>query len=912
MKGHAKVIIAVIISLSIGCSMVVLAKLMGETPSTNMMPTQAGDSTPRLRVGFINNFTETKLDESLPLDPSFNVTSWTPDTFLDGGTLNTDVLVLANVWFSPAFISGITDYLNTKNGRVFLILGGNNDSQVNFLTSLDLLSSSTANIANQSVKWYPNNTTHQLVRDINWKAFPEVQKFTNVSWLPSSINVLLKSEDSPEPLLIESTNCFGRLLVLTPWVSSTDNRDFELCLYFNYFNYHVLKYLAGQEALSFVAWPYSPVPHTPEQVAIFIFLGAVACAGIGGFLLVRRRSHRPLDAKALENVLKLGEQPKNIPASAIQALQSTDVTVKPQKEEKEDTSSEWEQVGLHRQISSFFFNMILSFLVAVPGLVMSLYIYPNFIMPYPQVPGWQALAGGFFGILGTLTDLGVGGACVKYFAEYRIKNPQKAVRFLQLLVWWMVITAVIKTIVYASVGMFVFTNGDLAYLSWICILISFQQFPGMLGILSMSLEAMQRFDYKVLCDIVGGTVVNTFINYGIILLCRSLFAGNPIYGEAFGTVVGLYVGGIVTGWSSFLMYSIAFKKLGFSVGTLLRADFTMIELKESLRYGWKLAAGSLIVPIVSTIEVMLVTAYVSNQSAVIGYWGMMAGVANFVGTAAVIFTSLKPGISEAHGNGKQKLLEYYCIEGLHYINVFTYVLFAVLIAIGAEILVGFAGKTWEPAAQYVVILCVWQLVAIYSTAGDTILQGTAFTKYNAYVWVLEQAVRAVLLFVFIPTLHVYEAIMYAAIPAVLVKEIAEYALIRKHIVRFDWSYVHNFIAPGAAAVVLYFFNWMLKSLIWQNDVLSSIVLFLTAVFSGLFLYLFLLGFFGGWDDNTLRQFERGLRVIKMVKRFFITFYKVSEYGHRCCPWKNRFPVKVYDEAMAEARALTAEKKKLVI
>ncbi len=894
--------------------MVTIALSVNFRSITPNSPQVAGGGLAPIRVGLINNFTPSKLPESLQIDPGFAIYQMTTGEFVTNvtaDTLNIDVVVFVNGFFNSDLITAVQTYLNVQNGHLFLALGEDVESQINLLAALNLLSSPTGAKSTQRVVWNASDTAHPLVRDINWNAFPEVQTFTNVSWQSSSIKVLLKSRDSSDPLIIEANNYVGRLLVMAPWMSTSANRDFELCLYFNYFNYHVVQYLAGQTALSYVEWPYSPVPHTAEQVAIFIFLAAVICAGIGGFLLVRRRSHRPLESRTLENVLKLGEQGKAKPETVVLPT-TTPVVIKPLKDEKQDTSSEWEQVGLHRQISSFFFNMILSFLVAVPGLVMSLYIYPNFIMPYPQVPGWQALAGGFFGILGTLTDLGVGGACVKYFAEYRIKDPQKAVRFLQLLVWWWIITAVIKTIVFASVGMFVFTSGDLAYLSWICILISFQQFPGMLGILSTSLEAMQRFDYKVLCDVVGGTVINTFINYGVILLCRALFAGNPIYGEAFGTVVGLYIGGIVTGWSSFLMYSIAFKKLGYSVSTLLRADFNKTELKESLIYGWKLALGSLAVPIVSTIEIILVTAWVANQSAVLGYWGMMASVANFVGTAQSIFTSLKPGISEAHGNGKKKLLEYYCIEGIHYINTFTYVLFAVLVAIGAQILVGFAGPTWAPAMQYIVILCIWQLVAIYSTVGDTILQGTAFTKYNAYVWILEQSVRAVLLFVFIPTFRLYEGIMYAAIPAVIVKEIAEYVLIRKHIVRFNWSIVHNFVAPGAAAFVVYLVNYALVNLIWHADVLSSIVLFLVSVFSGLFLYLFLLGFFGGWDDNTLRQFERGLRVIKMVNKFFITFYKVSEYGHRCCPWKNRFPVKVYDEAMAEARVLTAEKKKLVI
>ena len=899
-----------------------------------------------VRVGVINHFAASKLTPSLALDrTSFAVRELTVPEFQSGlraGTLDIDVLVLAGLSYSPSLVADIRKFLNRNGGALWIILGGDPDSQGLLLNALGLLAAPGATTVRRQAVWSPAATANALVRDVNWKAVPEARTYTKASWRLSAVDILLQTP-AGDPLLFEAKSHPRRLLIMTPWMSTPDNRDYELSLQYNYINYHILKNLAGWTALSYVAWPYSPVPHAPDRWRIFVWFGVVCVLGIGGFLVARSRARGPLTVKTLKNILKIGAGPRGgIQPETPEAAEIAPETFKAPRpgaetgkgtfggpgpagrreadrtgpEEKEDTSSEWEQVGMHRQIASFFFNLILSLLIAVPGLVLALYIYPNFIQPYPQVIGWQNVVGGFFGPFWTVVDLGIAAAAVKYFAEYRVKDPRKAVRFLQLLCWWSILTAVAKTVLVASVGLFFFTQGDIAHLAWVVIWIALPQFPGCAGVLSSALDGMQRYDYKVICDVIGGMLVNTGILYGTILLVRAVFRSNPLwavmYGDAFGTLVALYVGGFVTTWMSFLYYSIAFKKLGFAVTTLFRADFGRAELKQAVAYGWKLTFGSLLGPVVGFLETALVVAYVLNLNASMGYYAMMATVANFIGTAATLFAGMRAGISEAHGNGKMNLLGYYITEGLHYINMFTYVLFAVLLAIGGALLVGFAGPTWAPAGQYAVILCIWQLVGIYSTVGDTVLQGTGFTQYNAYVWILEQATRAALLVLIIPGLRLYEGVLYAAIPAIIVKEVAEYAIIRRKIVKFEWAVMHNFIVPGLAAGVVYFFNRALLALIWEPTLPASIILFLAAVIGSLFLFLFLLGFFGGWDEKTLEQFRRGLEVIPLVRKVCFILFWVTEFGHRCSPWKNRFPVAGYDMAMAEARALTEEKRKLVI
>ena len=80
----------------------------------------------------------------------------------------------------------------------------------------------------------------------------------------------------------------------------------------------------------------------------------------------------------------------------------------------------------------------------------------------------------------------------------------------------------------------------------------------------------------------------------------------------------------------------------------------------------------------------------------VGNLGMYFGVVNtFLG-------ALMPAISESYGNKRQKLTEYYLIEGIKWSYYFTFFLTAVLLATGNSIIV-LAGTQWSPALKDVAI-----------------------------------------------------------------------------------------------------------------------------------------------------------------------------------------------------------------
>jgi hypothetical protein len=74
------------------------------------------------------------------------------------------------------------------------------------------------------------------------------------------------------------------------------------------------------------------------------------------------------------------------------------------------------------------------------------------------------------------------------------------------------------------------------------------------------------------------------------------------------------------------------------------------------------------------------------------------------------------------------------------------------------------------------------------------------------------------------------------------------------------------------------------------------------------------GLLGGYDDNTLKEFEKASEMVTLplIKNFAKGIYKSAEIGARVSPLHNKFSIDIYEKGMEEAFELTLEKQKLEI
>lgn len=821
-----------------------------------------------------------------------------------------DVLLLIDTPISLADFGFLGAHLN-GGGGIFIMTGpsmtadGTGFQFLNITLNDDL----SASKDNAGVVTRMMNTTHTIM-SYDWSSAPSAEKITILPTLTTSSTILLANDTGfgtgGAPLLVHTTVGGGDVLVYTPWLTvnataETPQTNYELVLwpYFNYFLYSSCVHLSNQDPLTYAEWSYSPVPHLEQQLIIGTMVAIIAIVTVSSFRSMRKRS---LSRKEVLSEIERAEL-------------LVEVT---------DEVSEWEEVGMHRQIGGFLIQLFLTLLLVIPRVVLTIMIYPRFIMPFPMAAGWYSFSVNLFLGLWTLFDLGTSVALAKYFSEYRVSQPEEAVKYAQIFVWFQCITGVVQISIVAFIGSIVFPHTYLAHLSYVFIAHSLFQFPGFTLLFIHVFRGMNRIDYQQITNILKYVVFDALAPYILILLFRWWGSQNPIFGEALGGAIGQAIGTYMSEWLVFGVSIWLFKKLGFSITTLFRIDFEREQIKRALKFGAKWTIGAATVPLVWFYQMLLVSTNLLNWSALQGQYQLAWDLAIIVQVVGLFMESMLGGVSESYSHGKKKLTELYTAQGLKYGAFFVFWLISVLAATGARAILGAAGSDWAYAATLLQFFLLFQLLGFWSWLGDWMFAGAERTGLAASVWILEQVSRAIFMTLFVIYEPVWFGIYLGGMPGIIVgysialflKNIAAWILIRQKISRpklYTWQ---SYIGPAIAAVVNYLILEMIAQFIWggPDDLISSAILFFIGIIPSLYLYSFFSGITGTWDERTLQEFKRASEMVRMtgVSWFARRFYGAIALGARISPLHNRYPIDIYDEAMVEAEEITREKKQLKI
>ncbi|MEX2683490.1 MAG: lipopolysaccharide biosynthesis protein [Candidatus Sigynarchaeota archaeon] len=879
---------------------------------------------------------ESDVLDALRLDPSISVSTSFNGSFTGYDCVVWDSARPLNATEASALVTFV------QNGGGLLVIGSSSfATNSSFLVSLGILNNPTATESQkQSNVDIPAATlTHPFAGKIEWNSIPEIVNYTVIqtSNLHNSVTVLLdrfllieEAGQNRDPLLVETPLGSGRVLFFTGYFGSGDraiNKQVRLWPYFNFMIYGSVLYVSGKEGSipTFGSWAYSPVPHAAEQATIAIYVTIMAVFAFMLFFVVRHRSkHVKIDERTLAaaNVLVKTEE-----AAAIhidedkkrRVKELMDSGVDPEaiyaelaKLAEVDLRDKWEQVGSHRQIGGFLFGLFTGILVIVPQLVIFGYLFPQIILPFPQVNGWMDMTKNFFGAVWVAFDVGTSVALAKYFAQYRVKQPQKAVHYVQIFVWWQMLSGVVQIFIVALIGSIIFPQTYLAHMSWMFITHSLIQYPGFFLVLQFVFQGMQRTDYQLVSQLLYTIIFNVLCQIACILLFRWIFAPMPIYGEAFGAGIGFAIGQYFAEWGTFFFTVGLFKKLKFSLSTIFRVDFTWAEFKETMKFGLKFMMGSVWVPGVWLWQMFLQSIYIKGYATENGYFNLVYTVGGIVSVVGLFMEGLLSGVSEAHSHGKKKLLELHTVQSLKWANYIAFFIVALLYMLGPRFIIGFSGKDWLPAIKFVPWVLIFQLLGPYSWSGDKMLTGAGLTGKLAICWVIEQVSRALLLLAFIPGFQML-GVLYAYIPALVAKNISLWLFIYRYVTKPKAYWLVVWISPAISSLLVYFlFEYAIAPAVWQGDLVSTALLFLIALFGGLYLYAFIAGILGHWDKNTIAELDKATRMVKVVGILARTLYHASRAGYKLCPFKDKHPVDVFTDAMREAHELEIEKKVLKI
>ncbi|MHA1246402.1 MAG: oligosaccharide flippase family protein [Candidatus Thorarchaeota archaeon] len=545
-------------------------------------------------------------------------------------------------------------------------------------------------------------------------------------------------------------------------------------------------------------------------------------------------------------------------------------------------------------------------------------------MPFPQAAGWYSFSVNLFMGLWTVFDLGTSVALAKYFAEYRVSHPEEAVKYAQIFVWFQCITGVVQITLVAFIGSIVFPHTYLAHLSYVFIAHSLFQFPGFTLLFIHVFRGMNRIDYQQVLTVAKYIIFDTIGPYTLIMFFRWWGAQNPVFGEALGAAIGQAIGSYVSEWMVFGVSIYLFRSLGLKVSTLFRIDFAKEQMTKALKFGAKWTVGAAAVPLVWFYQMLLISTHLLNWSALQGQYQLAWDLAIMVSVVGLFMEGMLGGISEAYSHGKKKLTELYTAQGLKYGAFFVFWLVSMLAAIGARAILGAAGVEWAYAAVLLQFFLIFQVLGFWSWLGDWMFAGAERTGLAAAVWILEQSVRAVAMTFFVITEPVVFGIYLGGMPGIIIgyciglfiKDVVAWVVIRRTISAPKLYVWQSYIGPALAAVANYAALEFVSRLIWGgvNDIVTSALLFFIGTLPSLYLYSFVSGLTGTWDDRTMSEFKRASAMVRIRGIGWLArrFYGSVALGARISPLHSRFPIDIYDEAMAEAEELTREKKRLVI
>ncbi|MCU0486845.1 MAG: hypothetical protein MUC85_12140 [Anaerolineales bacterium] len=718
----------------------------------------------------------------------------------------------------------------------------------------------------------------RVLEDVLWNTAPQVRERLELKG--SSLSPLIQIHNSEESILWSKDNGSSNIYVVTPWLEG-DNSQFREWGYYNYLIYHLTMQAAGREPQTFGDYPASPVPHPQQRLALYLAMAVLCAISVTIFLFVRRYS--------LAHPELLGTLVRDRQAFS-----------------KREAGTDWEQIGMHRPLGGFMFALMTGLFLFIPLTVYNDMILPVYILPSAQAMGIYGRVAAFFPIVWAFFDMGTSVAHMKFFSEYRVRDPERAVQYAQFFVWWQALTGAIQVaLVVAIAGTFMPKTAYALY-TWAVITHALIQVPGFYRLFTDAFSGIQRSDYGTILDMGINLVFPMVAQVLVVSLAVWWGKQNPVFGLAMGGVLGLGIAAYLTEVISFTFGWLLYKRLGYNGRLLMMAHFSKDVAMESLKFGIFLFLSGLIAGLGSSLNVLVVQSRLLNNNEVLGNLGL-AGSFVFAFTVFQALTgAMMPSVSEAISNGRKILAQYYAANGYKYGGMVSGFIAAILLAVADRFILGSSGAAFERAAVYVVPLLLSSSMSFAVWNADMVMNGSGKTRLVTLLALVDLFLGVGLSYLLVDRFQVY-AILAVPFITTPVRVLLGYYLNHRYSFPQKFYSWQSLVAPLLAGTTHFLILRWLTGLIWKQDEITSVIILVLVLIPSYPLYSFLYGLFGGWDVNTLAVFDRGTKLASFMRPFTRLFFYASALGARLSPLHNRFPFTNHDAAMREAQTLTEER-----
>ena len=784
----------------------------------------------------------------------------------------------------------------------------------------------------------PNHAmaSEKLAAIISYVGPPDDPIATNVSWksavriherslLKTSADVtVMVATTSADPIkpatpaLMRMRRGKGVIYILNVWFKEGDlaareqsyvrmlqgahgaqNYDFQRFFYFNWLLYAMTREAAGVAPVAYGHWIAAPVIGPLALAILIIIFGAMFAAIVIGVIWARRYSNR--HPEEVEHFYHHKPAPSSLGAAAM-----------PQKTPQAAATHgdpRWEVVGFHRPLSGFIYNYLLSVLVLIPfNFVVTFWLDRNFINPFLEARGAGQLVVQVLLFLGPLLDLGTSQAMVKYFAEYRVKEPGRAIAYMQFFIWFHLLVGIFSITTIGLVGAIYMPNTAAAYVSWFVVLDVLAAFPPFYTSFSSLFSAQQRFDYVQLEVALFFGMLPVMQMSGAIL-GRHWGLMHPVFGEGMGVVIGAAAGSIAGNVMIGLISCIFYERMGMRLMTIMLAHFDWRTMRQSLVYGIKLTAGS-VMPFftwgtVPVIMGMLLPNFLELNEIWLVVYGLTFA---YLETGVAIFSRMMPSISESYSQNMIKLTQRYIDQGFRWGLVVTTMLGGAYVVFCAPLIEGLLPPQFSRAVGVLALIHIFRLFDFFVREPDQVFQAVGHSGTFTVAAIIENVARIGFTWLFIKWWG-FHGLFWAFAASGLLKALFAWPVMARYIIAPVFSVWQTFVNPTLAAIGNYFILRAIAAAMWRGPGHSAnawLVVMVTLLATTP-IYLFISALLG-WDDGELREFKDACDLVPTP--FYPaaqTMYALVNLGTSLSPLHNRFAAKLDVEASREAAQLTAAK-----
>ena len=724
--------------------------------------------------------------------------------------------------------------------------------------------------------------TDPVLSEIVWTSAPQVRQRYGVTTPVSALTPLVVGFEDGSWVLWSALG--GRAFIFNAFLDEA-NPQFQSWAYFNYFVYHLTLRAGGRMPLPFADYPASPVPHERDRLVLFLLLaGMLALAGVI-FWAVRRYS------RAHPEVL--------------------DVLVADRQDfAAREAGTAWEDVGFHRPLAGFFVALMMGLVLFVPLIIYQNLVLPVYILPSAQALGIWGRVVQFFNFLWLLFDLGTSAAFIKFFAQYRVHDPRRAIQYGQVFVWWQALSGALQVAVVTAVAGTLLPRTPYALYTWSIIIHTFIQIPGFYQVMRHGLMAWQRFDYAQILDIALALIFPMLTQPVLVTLMVRWGSAHPIFGGPMGGVLGMGMAAYAAELLSFLVGLWLYRRLGYNARLLFLAHFDWKTVKEALRFGVFEMLGSIAWAAGQALEILITQTRLVNYNEVWGNWTLAQNFIFSYNVLNTLYSNLMSSISEAVSHARKVLSQYYSVMAYKWGGIMSAFIGAVLLAVADRFILGASGPEFVRAAAYAVPLIIWGAIQYPSWVGDNVQLGANRPYLKSILVAGEQVIRIVLALILLRRYQI-NALIFAYFVGLLTKDIVAYFVNDRLCFPQRFYFWQSLGAPLLAGAAHYLVLRWLTGLIWQGDQITSVLIFFIGILPSFPLFAFFYALFGGWDEETLAEVRHAVNLTGFVRPLAWLFWGASALGARISPLHGRFPITIRPAALEEARSLTEERVKLI-